>query len=357
MNWPWRRKTVVLGAELAAAQRAEGERLASGIPIPSPLHNHRYDFENGDYNLVAVSSLQIDLKLLGFTKDFRDLNSPQRDEIARQLSFDDLYTLIHFVKRAAVLALNRDSFEWCRAGLVALSMLDKTRIDARDAWWSAGLLRHAINTAPAITEELSEEVARNGFSHIAGLLTDSLEPSKLSDWGYVELRTTNGVGLIKHGGKRYEPSIDLTTTAIKISEARAMSRYVADVEIATDLAEIWFAKNSRDDAGVTLSRARATASIHGALRKDYYCENNQMFIAWIVEMPASRDCEQLLSDVGMGICKSGRFVVGTSVDRWFALLVAGSWQEGVKPYESQETLTSIGEQIRELLNVAKGDEH
>jgi hypothetical protein len=34
MNWPRKHKTVVLGAELAAARKSEEERLAAGVMIP-----------------------------------------------------------------------------------------------------------------------------------------------------------------------------------------------------------------------------------------------------------------------------------------------------------------------------------
>ncbi len=113
MDWPWKRKTLVLGSEFAAALKREEERLLLGNAGISPLLNFTYDFERGDYNLVAVSVLGIDEDIRDFTDNFQRLGLGQRQKVLQSLSFDDLYTLIHFVKRAAVFAL-RTLARYCR---------------------------------------------------------------------------------------------------------------------------------------------------------------------------------------------------------------------------------------------------
>src|SRR5258706_272422 len=60
----------------------------------------------------------------------------------------------------------------------------------------------------------------------------------------------------------------------------------------------------------------------------------QQFTEWVVEMPADREASALEGYVGDG-SDSGRFSVGTASGRLFALLVAGSFMEGIEPFESR----------------------
>lgn len=345
MKWPWKRKrVVVLGAELAAARKAEEERIAAGVAGPSILPSDGYDLESGDSSLVSVHPLPIDLGLRSIAKQFQGWDSDRRQAATHRLSFDDQYTLISFAERAAVLALNTDPVEWCRAGAIALSMIDEARVDPRDLWVAGGLLNHAVS-------RLSEPVEREAFEkaidpNIRGIFTGK---SKLSDWGYAEYRTADGVGLIRHGGGCYKPTIDVTNLALQLAEALRATRYVSYVEIAAKVPDVWFASGRREDASSRLRSALAAAVIHGHLRKEYSADSMQMFIEWVVEMPAERDCEQLVADVGTGTELDGRYIIGLAVGRLFALLVAGSWQQGVEPYESPSTMADLAEEARVIM--------
>jgi hypothetical protein len=48
----------------------------------------------------------------------------------------------------------------------------------------------------------------------------------------------------------------------------------------------------------------------------------------------------------------GRFVTGVASGRLFSLLVAGSSMEGVDPFESPESLASLTNEMRRLLQEA-----
>jgi hypothetical protein len=355
MKWPWKRKrVVVLGAELAAAHKAEEERIAAGVPGPSILPPDGYDSESGDSSLVSVRPLPLDLELRSIAKQFQEWDSARRQAATHRLSFDDQHTLIIFAERAAVLALNTDPVEWCRAGAIALSMIDEARVDPRDLWVAEGLLNHAVG-------RLSEPVEREAFEKaIDPKIRETFTgKSNLSDWGYAEISTAEGVGLIRHGGGRYTPTIDVTTVALQLAEALRARRYVSHVEIAEKVPDVWFASSRREDARSRLSRALAAAVIHGDLRKEYSVDGMQMFLEWVVEMPTEGDCDQLVADVGTGTELDGIYVMGLAVGRLFALLVAGSWQQGVEPYESPSTLAEFAEEARVIMarKAAEGDEH
>lgn len=353
MNWPWKRKTLVLGSELAAAQQREEARIASGAVGESPLPSNRYDQEHGDYDLVAVSPVKLDLDIRDLTKEFIGWDLDRRIEIMQIIPSDDLFTIIHFVKRASVLALNRDTLEWCSAGLIALSMIDETRVDWRDVKWSARLLEHTLVTAPGVADRLMEEIG-SVSKPIEAFLSQLSEVSHLQEWGYSEIKRGDAVGLVQTSYSNYNPTLDLTGIALLISEQLKKGRYIAHVEIATDLPEIWFDQDRRDNVRETLTACLGAATISGTLREKYGDSLQQLLLVWVIEMPSSSDCENLVKAVGSGAPLSGRYAVGVSEGKLFAILVAGSVQEGVEPFESPSSLWELAEQTKTVLRSAAG---
>jgi hypothetical protein len=337
-----------LGAELAAARKSEEERLAAGVIDPSPLPETGYDFERGDYDLVKVAPLQLDLNLRDFTDEVQRMDLNQQNRTQRSLSLDDLYTLIHFVKRSSVLALNDAQMDWFRAGLTALAIIDEKRVDWRDVRWAAGLLEYAIYKTEDAKEKLAEfavdlpRPALEFLNHLAGR-------SKLSDWGYSEINTTNGLGFIQTDSAEFKPSVDLTGIALFASEKLSNGRYVAHVEIATDVPEIWFNKNKQLEVRSRLNQALGAVAVKGSLRSEYDDSGNQMFVEWIVEMATADDSVFLCDAVGPGTPLSERYAVGVSEGKLFAILVAGSIRDGVKSFENLASLTELGEQTAQIL--------
>lgn len=347
MNWPWKRKTVVLGSELAAARQSEEARIASGMIGDSPLPPERYDYEGGDYDLVAISPIKLDLDIRDLTKEFTSWSLDRRNEVMQIIPSDDLYMLIHFVKRASVLALNRDTLEWCRAGLVALSLIDETRVDWRDMKLSAGLLEHTLLSVPEVDRQMEDLV--NVSKPIAAFISQLSKVSHLREWGYSEFQRGDAVGLIETGSSPYNPTLDLTGIALLISEQLSKGRYITHVEIATNPPEIWFDRKRHNDVRKKLDDCLAAATIHGTLRKKYGDDLNQMFVAWIVEMPSADDCEHLVEAVGAGTPLVDRYAVGVSEGKLFAILVAGSAQHGVEAIESPSSLRELAGQITLVL--------
>lgn len=333
---------------MASAQRREEARIASGVVGESPLPATCYDQERGDYDLLAVSLTKLDLDLRTFTDDFMAWEPDRRSEAMRVIPYDDLYTLIHFVKRASILALNQDPLEWCRAGLVALSMIDEARVDWRDVKWSAGLLEHTLVTVPGVTNSLLKDIGRIPSSTVA-FISQLPKMSHLREWGYAEIKRGNSVGLVQTSYSNYNPTLDVTGIAIQISEQLTKGRYIGQVEIATEIPVIWFDRKQQRNVRQRLTDCLGAASINGTLRKAYGESFNQMFVVWVIEMPSSNDCEYLVDAVGSGNPLSGRYAVGVSEGKLFALFVAGSIQEGFEPFESLMTLQELAEQMRSLL--------
>jgi hypothetical protein len=236
----------------------------------------------------------------------------------------------------------------CEDGLTALSMLDEQRIDARDAAWAVGVLDHAIRVAGADRANLLNAAASLASPGMAKLLDATRAPGALSDWGYAEVQTERGVGLIRSGLAPYKPTRNMTLLAIKLAATLERGRYVADPEVASELPVVWFAKEHRGDAENLLKQSVATIAVNGTLRKNTTkAAGMQQFTEWVVEMPAEQDASALQSYVGDAA--SGRVSVGTASGRLFALLVAGSFMEGIAPFESKETLAVLAADARTLL--------
>jgi hypothetical protein len=345
------RKAIVLGTELAAAREAEQMRLGSTGNDPSPLSGRAYDLERHEFDLTAVAPVQLDVEIQALLKAWRGAGAGERDVARRSLSLEDNYTLIQFAKRMAVVALNQPSPAACEHGLMALAMIDECRIDSRDALWAAGLLNHAAGAWPDQAVALLQGAIAMATPAMGAVLAQAAD-SALEDWGYRERRTSEGIGLIRCGWDPYNPTVDLAAVAMRVGARVLAARYVVEIEVATKLPSVWFDRARRRHADETLARSLGIAASHGTLRRAFRDRGNQMFVIWIAEMPSPHDCVQLVSDVGAGTGHEGRFAVGVSGGCLFALLVAGSCQEGVQPFESLSTIVDLAEQTRAELSMA-----
>ncbi len=345
------RHVFVLGQQMADAAANEAIRVAKGSAGPSPMPKGKYDADSGEYGLISVTPLPLDAEFQELTKNFGSWNLERRREAQDAISMDEEYTLIQFAKRSAVLALSENSTSRCEDGVTALSMIDETRIDPRDADWAMGLLNCAIARTRANRESLLIKVATLARAGMVELLRDANSSSKLSDWSFAEVLHEDGsVGLIETSRARYEPTFDMCKLALRIAESLERGRYIAEPAIAQEVPSVWFEKNNRAAAEELLKQACAGISVHGRLRKRVTEDpGTQSFFLWVVEMRTEREASTLRDYVGNGERLSGRFTAGICSDCVFAILVAGSCFEGVAPFESAESLALLAEEMRGLL--------
>jgi len=346
------RAPLVLGQQMADANAAEAARLASGDTGPSPMPGGDYDKEAGDFDLAAIVEKPLDKDLQAVVRAFETWPPEKRAEGRRHISMDDQYTLIHFARRSSVFALREKSVERCREGLLALAMIDERRIDPRDASWAAGLLAHAIRSVRADRERLAVRVAPLATSGMAQILKQVDSGSNLSDWGYEQIETkSGGIGLVRTDGERFEPTIDMTGLALRLAAAVQRSRYTAEPQIAVEVPAVWFEKSHRSDAEELLKTARGAISVTGKLRRAAMADpSTQQFTEWVVEMPDAEDAATLVRYVGVDGRRDSRFAAGVASGRLFSLLVAGSFVDGVAPFESAESLAAMARETRVWLD-------
>jgi hypothetical protein len=352
--WFQKQRPVVIGQQMADAEAREAARLAAGPVGPSPLPTEQYDKERGDYSLINVTPLALDTQLSKVVRSFSGWDPGQRDEARRAISMDQQYTLIHFAQRCAVLAIREKAPRRCEDGLIALAMIEETRIDPRDVMVTVPLLSYAMTTTKAERKLLVDRAKLLATPQIAEAIASAMSPGKLSDTMYTEIQTENGFGLVAVGlvRARYEPTFDMGALAIRIASQLQRGRYVAEPELMAELPAIWFAKEHRQAAEALLKHARAGIIVRGTPRRDQKVERNPMpphLMHWVVEMRSDREATQLSKYVGAGTPQDDDFVVGVAHGRLFALLVAASGFKGGKPFESKSSLALLAEETRELL--------
>ena len=347
-------ETFVLGQQMAVAHANEAARLASGSVAPSPMPKGEYDQESGDDDFAAVAERPLDKELQGLVRAFKGWTPEKRAEARGGISMHEQYTLIHFAKRCSVLALNERSTARAEDGLLAVAMIDETRIDPRDGAWAVGLLAHALEVAGTDGQRVVSEAAALATPAMAKIVMGAREGSRLSEWGYAQIQNEHGdVGLVRSGFERYEPTIDMTALALRLAASLRHGRYIADPELAAEVPVIWFEKAHRSSAEQLLMRALGSVSVNGKLRRAYTNEPfSQQFVQWVVEMPSAEDARTLARYVGVNTRLGGQFVIGVASGRLFSLLVAGSVMEGVAPFETRESLAPLVDQTRALLQEA-----
>jgi hypothetical protein len=254
---------VVLGQQIVVAQVKEAARLASGRIAPSPMPKGKYDDEGGDYDLTAVNERPLDKELQGLVRAFEGWTPEKRVEARSGISMDEQYTLIHFAKRCSVLALKEKSTARSEDGLLALAMIDETRIDPRDGAWAVGLLAHAIEATGADWQRLASEAAALATPGMAKILSGGRDGSRLSDWGYTQVQAENGdVGLMRSGFGRYEPTIDMTQLALRLAASlQRRWRYIAEPQLAAEVPAVWFETTHRSSVERLLKKALGSIAV------------------------------------------------------------------------------------------------
>ena len=299
-----------------------------------------------------MTEIPLDRDIRAVVQAFKVLPPSGRDAARLSISMDQLYDLTGFASRSSVLALHERSPERCEEGLLALAMIDETRLDPRDAMLAAGVLGHALGAVGADRTRLVEQAARLATPGMAEIISRANGPEPLSEWGYAEVRGGDGrVGLIRASFEDYAPSLDLTRCAQQLAaQVRNSGRYVPEVEIAVDVPAVWFGKTHEASANTLLQGARGAIQVHGRLRSSFTDQPfDQMFVQWVAEMPSADGANTLARYAGINTAHRGRYATGVAVGRLFGLIVAGSSREGVAPFESPETIDGIARDLRALL--------
>ena len=120
------RPPVVLGQQMADALAAE-KRHKRGRHGESPLKGVAYNVQVGEFDLHRFVESATDDALAAFTDEYASCTEDQAAELRARLTMDDLYALIHFVRRSVLASLQGRDKPTLDAGLAAVTAVDSMR--------------------------------------------------------------------------------------------------------------------------------------------------------------------------------------------------------------------------------------
>jgi hypothetical protein len=354
LRWLQRKDALVLGQHLAAADTAEQRRKQRGDMPKSPMPDGTYDFWRGEQSLIGPTQNSLDSALREFCRAFAEADEDSRARIRESISTDEFYTLLMFSKRAAVFAMREQNVDWVVNGLTAVAMVEQERTDFRDILWALGVLYHSakrIGDNPDILLRNAAAISEPNVSElILGFIRRSPTDKNLqSSWGYDEVQTANGIGLIGRSFSHYEPACDLKTVALEIADYVASDKYQPEsVEIATALPAFWLESKATRDLNRILRAVSGAASINARLRpNEHPGYESQMLLVFVVEAENEAAAGSLLE-----MCdnkKSSDYsMVGMAEGRLFCVVVARSFV-GAGSFETSQSLSRFPRGISPIL--------
>jgi hypothetical protein len=346
---------IVLGEEIAKAGAAEEKRKAKGNLGKSPMPGEKYDGQNGELGLLRPRQVPLDSALAELTREFAKADEHKRATIRASISMDEFYTLLAFSRRAAIFALRERSIGRVTDGLTAVAMIEAERVDWRDILVALSLLNHAAERIGANADRLFREAGRLSEPEVARLIDEfskrsPKEKSLRASWGYDEAEIDGQVGLIRWGFKAYHPTRDLTRAAIEIADFIAKDEYSPDsVEIATELPSVWLQSNDNDALEKAMKAVQARATVHASLRRGQHPNSDsQMFIVFLVET-ADESAAATLLKASQQKKPESYSMLGVSEKNLFCLVVARSFVQGVKSYETADKLSRFSNGLTGIL--------
>jgi hypothetical protein len=348
------REPVVLGGQLAAAARAEQRRLATARPARSPVPDQEYDFERGGLGLLKPVPHPLDSRLASLCKRFARSRDEKRAAMRAAISMEEFYTLLAFAHRAAVFAIREQSADRVVAGLTAVTMIEAERVDWRDVLVALGLLHHAATRVGLDADQVFRDLnrlAEPGVSElIRGFIKRPSRDKRLAVWGYEEVETGEGIGLIQGGFGRTRPTCNLIAIASEIADHLAADKYpTSSLDFGEMMPRVWL--ESRDNTALdkALTAFRTGVSIEAELRPTRGVKSgSQHFVVFLHEMRTEAAARQLLEIARKKkptfFCK-----VELAAGRLFCLVVARSWMHGVGSYETPESLARFSGPLGDIL--------
>jgi hypothetical protein len=352
---PRKNRVYVIGENFAKASEAEEQRKQKGNTGISPMPDAEYDFWRGETSLINPVKNSLDSELSGLGQSFATSDAHVRAGLRSSISLDEFYTLLSFSRRAAVFALRERSVDWVQKGLTAITMIEAERTDFRDILGALSLLYHSASRIGADADQLFRDAARLSAPNVAELLIEFIErPLKEKDirasWGYDEVETKDGVGIIGRGFADYRPTYDLKKIVLEIADVVAKDKYQpSSVEVASELDPFWLRSEENRAAAETLKQVRAGASISAALRpNEHPGYKGQTLMIFLVEVPGERDAQDLL-EMSRKKKPSDYSMIGVAKERLFCLVIGRSIEHGVESFETTASVSRFSDPISEVL--------
>ena len=270
----------------------------------------------------------------------------------------DFYTLLSFSRRSAVFAVRDRSTEHVIDGLTAVSMIEPSRIDFRDALGALSLLHHAARVIGASVDDLFGKAASLADPRMSELILGFLERSDdqrdiRKSFGYSVVETKGGPGFVYWGFRSYQPSYPLEQVGLALAQFVKRDKYEpASVTLASDLPAFWLSSIDVAKLKRALASIRAAITINADLRPQESPDfKHQALMIFLVEVDDETAAESLfrLSHEKQARPKSFEMAAAKQ-GRLFCLVIARSIMAGKSSFETQASMQRFSTGIAEVLN-------
>ena len=348
----------VIGGQMANALRAEHARLSDPRVGPSPLPaGLQYDRWRGDLDVSNPVKQPLDEELSGLCQRFAASNPLTRSRLRGSASLEDFYTLLTFSQRSAVFAMRDRGAEHIVAGLTAVALIEKDRIDFRDALGALSLLHHAAGVVRIDPAPLFAKAASLAESKMSELILGFLKRSEdgrdiQKSWGYTVIETKAGPGFIECGFEPYEPTYPLAQIGLALAELIKRDKYQpTSVTVASDLPAVWL--SSVDDGVLenALQSVRAAVTINADLRPQESADSHsQVLIIFLVELRDEAAASSLFRLSEEKRNRANRFAIAAAKEeRLFSLAVERSFVAGEASFETSTAMQRFANGMAEVL--------
>lgn len=339
---------LILGAELAAARAAQARHEATQPEPkdPSPLAAITYDLPPAELSLLHFRLAGPDERLDQFAERLAGGTPDQRARLRSILTIDDFYTLLHYARRTVVRALRTKDVQVASRGLAALAAIDTERVDPRDLIWQAGLLAYAVHrTGPGTGTEAFEAAAALADGQTSQTLREvgARPPGRLRQWGFREVQTADGIGLIEDGGARYQARADLVIIAERIAARIAADGQwqLGEPVVGSQLPPVWLRAARYPEPEPELDQARKEITgcvlVRGGVESAGSAMEAQHLMMFLAQTKSVEAAEIIARAAGPGT-ETWFAGFGVAAGRLFAVLLARSVIGEVPPVETQQSL-------------------
>jgi hypothetical protein len=385
-------ETLVIGAQLAAARAAQARHEATPR-VPSPLAAVSYDQPREELSLLHFTVVPTDEIIDEFVTGFAASGDADKDALRASLTMDDFYTLLDYARRAAVRAIRSDDEAVARRGVTALAAIDLDRVDWRDAEWQAGLLSYALGRigasaagdgvaargkagngvatgeaasgsatgarrAPTASEAAASRVA-GAFTEAAALASGETAtflasvagrpPARLSDWGFREIQTAEGIGLVEDDGEPDRAKADLVGLAKAVAAGLAGDIWqLSEPATGSRIPAVWLRGGQPEELDHALGSITGCVKLRGALAsQDSPDDQAQHMLVFLAQTRDPQAASVIAAAAGPGADSDSFFfaALGVVAGTLCAVMIARSFVHEVPALETQASL----ERFRQVL--------
>lgn len=357
-----KKKTVVLGQELAYADQKEQERLKSEKYSDSPLPVFNYSKWKSEKSLINPQVNELDLSIGQLTKTYIASNDSGRKDIRNSLSQNDIYTIFTFCKRTTIFGLRENGDKtYLENSLNTLSMIDPERCDYRDALVAMAFANHGINRSALNTKELFHRAAKFANPKMAELLSGfearKEENKSIENMaGYTEIQTESGIGFVQYGYEKFEPISNISEIGFEISEFVENEKYQdAAISIGESLPLIWVDGDDNSELKNILNRTLGTVSVR-AYPKEELCKDwiSQMLLLYLIECKTPVDANRIIEITQQSKSKN-HSKIALNVGEVVCILITRSTTVGVDDFENAESIQRFKEPLLKLIKENKSN--